>query len=128
MTQPDFDLLTFIKDFVWAPLLALVGWAWHRNERAHEMLWEKHDAVRKDASTGHSVLNDRITEYVDTAVDEVKSEQRRRTDKLAEHIERLFQNAETDRKDFAKVMADHREDSYKRHIELLNTINAKVGK
>lgn len=128
MTPPDFDLLDFVKNFIWAPAIALVGWAWTRNQKEHDDLWAAHDKTRDDTSTGHSVLNDRIMEYVDSTLTEVKEENRRRSDKLAGHIERLFQNAEEDRREFSKVMAEHREDSYKRHIELLHAINAKADK
>lgn len=128
MTPNDFNLLDFIKDFLWAPAIALVGWAWTRNQKEHDDLWKAHDKTRDDTSTGHSTLNDRIMEYVDSTLTEVKEENRRRSDKLAGHIERLFQNAEADRKEMSKVMAEHREDSYKRHIELLHAINSKADK
>jgi uncharacterized membrane protein YccC len=117
MTPPDFDLLDFIKTFIWAPALALAAWAWSRNEKEHDMIRESHEK-----------LSTKTSDYVDSALGEFKDEQRRRSDKLANHIEKLFSNAELDRKEFSKVMADHREDSYKRHIELLHAINAKADK
>jgi len=128
MTPPDFNLLDFIKDFLWAPALALLAWAWKHNEKEHDMLRTNHEKLSDSTHTGHSTLNDKIMEYVDSQISEVKGDQRRRSDKLAEHIEKLFANAELDRKEFSKVMADHREDSYKRHIELLHAINAKADK
>lgn len=128
MNQPDFNLIDFIKDFVWAPLLALIGWAWSRNQKEHDMLRESHDKLHHATHAGHSELNDRIMEYIDSTLGEVKDEQRRRSDKIAGHIEKLFENAEKDRKEFSQLMADHREDSYKRHIELLHAINAKADK
>ena len=34
MTPPETDVFTFIKDWLWGPLLALVAWAWsHLNKR-----------------------------------------------------------------------------------------------
>ena len=128
MNPPDFDLFDFIKTFIWAPALALAGWAWTRNQKEHDMMREKHDELMSHTSQGHSNLNDKFMEYVDSQILEVKNDQRRKSDKLAEHIEKLFSNAEADRKEFAKVMADHREDSYKRHIELLHAINSKADK
>ena len=125
---PEFNLIDFIKDFLWAPILGLVAWAWNRNEKAHDDLRESHEKLSDSTHTGHSTLNDKIMEYVDSQISEVKGEQRRRSDKLAEHIEKLFSNAELDRKEFSKVMADHREDSYKRHIELLHAINSKADR
>lgn len=128
MTPPDFDLIDFIKTFIWAPALALAAWAWSRNEKEHDMIRDNHEKLSSSTHTGHSTLNDKIMEYVDSAINEVKDDQRRRSDKLATHIEKLFENAEKDRKEFSKVMSDHREDSYKRHIELLHAINAKADK
>jgi polyhydroxyalkanoate synthesis regulator phasin len=120
MTSPDNDLLSILGEIIkWlsAPLFGLVSWAWLRNQKEHDDLWRAHEKNRDDAN-----------KYVDSAITEVKDDQRRRSDKLAGHIERLFQNAEADRKEFSKVMADHREDSYKRHIELLHAINNKADK
>ena len=128
MNPPEFNLLDFIKDFLWVPLLALVGWAWTRNEKEHDMLHEDHKKLSESTRVGHSTLNDKIMEYVDSVITDVKDDQRRRSDKLAEHIEKLFHNAELDRKEFSKAMSDHREDSYKRHIELLHAINSKADK
>ena len=120
MNAPDNDLLSILGDIIkWlsAPLFGLVSWAWLRNQKEHDDLWKAHEKMRDDSAT-----------YVDSAIGEVRDDQRRRSDKLAGHIERLFQNAEADRKEMSKVMADHREDSYKRHIELLHAINAKADK
>jgi len=129
VTPPnDFDLLGFIKDFLWAPALGLIAWAWNRNQKEHDDLRESHEKLSDSTHSGHSTLNDKIMEYVDSAINEVKDDQRRRSDKLATHIEKLFENAEKDRKEFSRVMTDHREDSYKRHIELLHAINAKADK
>ena len=129
MTPPnDFDLLGFIKDFLWAPALALIGWAWTRNQKEHDDLRESHEKLSDSTHSGHSILNDKIMEYVDTVVGDMKDEQRRKSDKLALHIEKLFENAEKDRKEFSKVMTDHREDSYKRHIELLQAIHSKADR
>ena len=128
MNPPEFNLIDFVKDFLWAPILALVGWAWTRNQKEHDDLRNNHEKLSDSTHTGHSTLNDKIMEYVDSAIMEVKDDQRRRSDKLAQHVEKLFENAEKDRKEFSKVMADHREDSYKRHIELLHAIHGKADK
>ena len=87
-----------------------------------------HSRLRESSSSGHSVLNDKLMEYVDSTLTDVRDENRRRSDKLASHIERLFENAERDRKDYHQTLAEHREDSYKRHIELLHAINSKADK
>lgn len=128
MTPQEFNLLDFIKDFLWAPALGLIAWAWNRNQKEHDDLRDSHEKLSDSTHTGHSTLNDKIMEYVDTVVGDMKDEQRRKSDKLALHIEKLFENAEKDRKEFSKVMTDHREDSYKRHIELLQAIHSKADR
>ena len=128
MNQPDFDLITFVKDYIWAPALMLIGWAWSRNEKEHDMIRERQEKLQHNTSTGHSVLNDRLMEHVDSTVMELRDEQRRRSDKMTDHITKLFENAERDRSEFNKTMADHREDSFRRHIELMNAINGKADK
>ena len=128
MIPPDNDVLAFIKDFLWAPLLGLVAWAWHRNEKEHDMLREVQTKLRDNASAGYSTLNDRLVEHVDTAVMDMRDESRRKSDQLTGHIAKLFENAEHDRAAFNKTLADHRDDSFKRHIELMNAIHGKADK
>lgn len=124
----DDSVVQFVRDWLWAPIMGLIAWAWTRNEKEHDMLRDSHEKLSNSTHNGHSILNDKIMEYVDSTIAEVKDEQRRRSDKLASHIEKLFQNAEVDRKEFSKIMTEHREDSYKRHIELLHAINSKADK
>lgn len=128
MTPPEFDLFDFIKTFIWLPALALAAWAWKRNEKEHDMIRDSHERLSDSTHTGHSTLNDKIMEYVDSAIMEVKDDQRRRSDRMNDNIAKLFENAEKDRKEFSNVMAAHREDSYKRHIELLTAIHGKADK
>lgn len=125
---PDNDVFSFIKDWLWAPLLGLVAWAWNRNEKEHDLLKQKHDTLYQNTANGYSALNDKMMEHIDASISDIRDDQRRRSDKLAGHIEKLFENAEHDRKEFSTIMAAHREDSYKRHIELLHAINAKADK
>lgn len=135
MGNEVFDILKGLLSWASGIAILLIGFAWKQNEEAHKRLHDKTEEAmrtaakaRQDASDSHSVLMDRFMEHVDTSVNEVKDEQRRRSDKLASHIERLFQNAEVDRKEFSKIITDHREESYKRHIELLHAINGKADK
>ena len=128
MTPNEFSILDFIKDFLWAPALGLIAWAWNRNQKEHDDLRESHDKLSDSTHTGHSTLNDKIMEYVDTVVGDMKDEQRRRSDRMNDNIVKLFENAEKDRKEFSNVMAAHREDSYKRHIELLQAIHSKADR
>ena len=92
------------------------------------MLRQKQESLYQNTANGYSTLNDKMMEHLDGSITEIRDDQRRRSDKLAGHIEKLFENAEHDRKEFSTVMAAHREDSYKRHIELLHAINAKADK
>jgi len=125
---PDDSILSFIKDFVWAPLLGLVAWAWSRNQKEHDDLWAAHEKLQSGTSSGHSVLNDRIMEYVDTATNDLRDQSRRQSDKANEHITKLFANAELDRKEFHNQMDAMRSDNFTRHIELMNAIHSKADK
>lgn len=135
MSDEVFAVLKELASWASGIALALIAWAWKHNAEEHKMLAaqikenaDKAAALRQHTSDGYSTLNDRIMEHVDAAMADVKDEQRRRTDKLADHIEKLFHNAEIDRKEFFKNISDHREESYKRHIELLHAINTKADK
>lgn len=119
---PDNDILSFIKDWLWAPLLGLIGWAWSRNEKAHDMLWSKHDAIREDASKGHSLLNDRLMEHIDAQVADVKDQNRRQSDKFADHITKLFENAEKDRQRYNEQFSTMQRDIADKHAKLVEAI------
>lgn len=127
------EVFDFIKDFVWAPLLAMVGYFWVRNQKEHDMLWKAHNkrieeiqAARKDAGDSHSVMMDRIVTHVDSSVNRALTTMREEDEKLHEetkvmrsHIEKLFENAEKDRIAFRDMFASHVQRSEDRHIELL---------
>lgn len=127
------EIFEFIKDWLWAPLLAALGWAWNRNVKEHDMLWKAHakrieeiTATRKDAGDSHSTLMDRIVTHVDASVGKAMTTMQEEDAKLhAEnkvirgHIEKLFENAEKDRMAFRDMFAAHVQRSEDRHIELL---------
>jgi hypothetical protein len=125
---PDDSILSFVKDFIWAPLLGLVAWAWSRNQKEHDDLWAAHETLRSGTTSGHSVLNDRIMEYVDTVTGDLRHQSRRQSDKANDHIVKLFANAELDRKEFHHQMDAMRSDNFARHIELMNAIHVKADK
>lgn len=127
MTPPDNDLVAFIKDFIWAPLLGLVAWAWSRNEKEHDMLKASHETLRANQSSGYSTLNDRVMEHVDDRVDEVKTDHGKRLDKINEHIAKLFENAEKDRAAFREALNTHSQQSTQRHIELMQAIHTGLA-
>lgn len=116
----DSTLIDFIKDFLWAPLLGLVAWAWNRNEREHEALREKADKLETGMLTASSGLNDRIMEHIDVQISDVKALVREEDRKLSEeqmtqrgHIGKIFDKMEA-----------HAQRSEDRHVETLNAIHA----
>ena len=133
MAAPDIELISLFKEWVWAPALAIAGWAWNRNIKEHDMLWKAHNkrieeiqAVRKDAGDSHSSLMDRIVTHVDDSVGKALASMQEEDSKLhAEnqimrgHIEKLFENAEKDRMAFRDMLTMHVQRSEDRHIELL---------
>lgn len=141
MTLDD-SVMNFIRDYLWAPLLGLVTWAWNRNEREHKEMRDDIASVRKDASDSHSVLMDRIVTHVDSSVKEaitfMKEEDKKLGDETAlmrTHITKLFENAERDRSEFRDLLMHHVQRSEDRHIELLkgqqdliNTIHVGLSK
>ena len=129
MTPPnDFDLIAFAKDWIFAPALAIAAWAWNRNQKEHDDLWAAHDKLQSNTSTGYSSLNDKMMEHVDGRFEDVKEDAGKRIDKVNEHITRLFQNAEQDRKDSHLQFESLRKDMFDRHIELMSAIHAKADK
>lgn len=121
------DAFSFIKDYIWVPASALVGFFWKHNERQHEKLWEATEALRNHTSDGYSTLNDRVMEHIDGTVAEIKDENRRRIDKMDEHITKLFENAEKDRATFRDALDNYARRSEERHIELLQTIHVGLA-
>lgn len=148
MNPPENEVVTFAKEWVW-PAVVGVGtiaagaakWLWQRNEKEHDELRQqakqKHDELlyaiekqRKDyerlkesASQGHSQLNDRLMEHVDTRVDEAikfaREEDGRLMAELAMHrghIAKLFDKLE-----------DHARRSEDRHLELLQAIHVGLA-
>lgn len=127
MNAPDGEIFNFIKDWLWAPLLGLIAWAWNRNEKEHEMLREIHADLMKNTSKGYSTLNDRIMVHVDERVDEVKQDHGKRIDRINGHIEKLFENAEKDRATFREALNHHSQQSTERHIELMQAIHTGLA-
>lgn len=123
----DGSVVMFIKDYLWAPLLALVAWAWNRNEKEHEMLRESvkdlSDKVvhtRQNTSDGYSTLNDRIMNHIDAQVKEV------RMFVIAEDT-KLMSELGVQRGHIGKIfdqMAAQERRSEDRHVETLGAIHA----
>lgn len=132
------DVVEFIKDYLWAPFLGLVGWYLTQNAKEHEMLRkatkEAMDAAQKareDASTSHSVLMDKIMDHMDDQFKEHTKMVRLEDSKLNEelvihraHIAKLFEKLEESRKDTATQLTNHAERSEDRHREVMGTLQS----
>lgn len=69
----DDHVFNFIREWLWAPALALIGWAWTRNEKEHDMLWKKAEKLETGMLTASSGLNDRLLEHIDVQVRETRA-------------------------------------------------------
>lgn len=114
----DESIFAFIRDWLWAPLLGLVAWAWTRNEREHEMLWKTTNELQKYASESQSSLHDRFATNIETRMQEMREFVREEDHKLSEeilisrgHIAKLFDKLE-----------EHGQRSEDRHLETLKEI------
>ncbi len=114
----DDSVVNFIKDWLWGPVLALIGWAWHRNEKEHEMLWTTTKELQKYASESQSSLHDRFATNMETRMQEMRDFVREEDRKLSEevlisrgHIAKLFDKLE-----------EHGQRSEDRHLETLREI------
>lgn len=116
----DDPIISFIKDFLWAPVLGLVAWAWTRNEKEHDMMRQDNRRLEDSMLQSGSTLNDRIMEHIDSQISEVKSLVREEDRKLSEeqatqrgHIGKIFDKMEA-----------HAQRSEDRHVETLNAIHS----
>lgn len=122
----DEPILNFIKDFLWAPALGVIAYAWNRNEKEHESIRlaakeasDKAIAIRQHTSDGYSTLNDRIMEHIDSQVKDVRmfvvAEDTKMMAELGVqrgHIAKIFDKMEL-----------HAQRSEDRHVETLNAIH-----
>lgn len=120
MNPPDTDLMGFVKDFLWAPLLGLVAWAWHRNEKEHDDMRSESEKIRNSMYLSSSSTQDRMMEYIDKQVTETKQFVIQEDTKLIaelgiqrNHIGKLFDKLE-----------EHGRRSEDRHLETLAAIHA----
>lgn len=114
----DEPVVSFIKDFIWAPALALIAWAWNRNEKTHEQLWDKAEKLETGMLTASSGLNDRLMEHIDVQIGEVKQLVRDEDNKLA--VEQATQRGHIG-KLFDKIEA-HAQRSEDRHNEMMGVL------
>lgn len=120
------DVVAFIKDFLWAPLLLLIGFVWNLNEKKHDAHSVEAKAIRDDftklkeaSAMGYSNLNDRIMEHVDGRMREtiafVQAEDAKLMGELSMqrgHIGKIFDKME--------AQSQRSED---RHLETMNAIH-----
>ena len=51
--QPDDPVITFIREWLWGPVLAFIAWAWSYQERRHE-------SMRRHVDVECKRLNDEV--------------------------------------------------------------------
>ena len=120
MSPPDDSLITWLLDHAWLVIVGLVGIVWKQNEKiqaANEAALEAHKRASEHALQEHKAMNSKMH---DETHEELSAHRK--------HITKLFENAELDRKHWGQQISDHRQDSFTRHIELMNAINAKADK
>lgn len=127
---PDDSILNFVKDYLWAPITAAIGWHWTRNVKEHDDMRSSINEARKEAGVSHSVLMDRIVTHVDESVKEavnvMKDEDRKISEEnglMRNHITKLFENAERDRSQFRDMLMLQMQRSDDRHAEILKGHN-----
>lgn len=116
------EITEFVKQWLWAPLLGAVSWAWNRNEKAISDIKQRQDEVGRQMLTLGSGITDRMMGYIDSQISELRSEQVKRLDQLADNDRTLFANAERDRATFRDIMERYTERSEQRHRELLEKV------
>ena len=130
------EVVEFIRDFLWAPLLGLIVWAWNHNERQHTALrvaseeaMKAAQKAREDASVSHSVLMDKIMNHMDDQFKEHTAVMQREDGKLNEeltihrnHIAKLFEKLEESRKDTATQFTNYSQRSEDRHREVMQSL------
>lgn len=114
----DESVIAFIRDWLWAPVMGLVAWAWNRNEKEHEMLRATSEQLQKYASESQSSLHDRFATNIENRMQEMRDFVRDEDRKLSEeilisrgHIAKLFDKLE-----------EHGQRSEDRHLETLKEI------
>jgi len=107
------ETVIFIKEFIWAPLLALIGWAWHHvNKRGDDLAAE----LKKSEADMRLHVDDRHMQsmvYIDKRTLEMNIEIDRQRDVSAKIFDKL------------EVMQRRGED---RHTELLNAFHEGLSK
>lgn len=115
----DDSVISFIKQWLWAPLLGAVSWAWNRNEKSIADLKQRQDEVERKVLTLGSGITDRMMTYVDDRLKETREFVVAEDHKLGiemttqrGHIAKLFDKLE-----------DHARRSEDRHVETLKAIH-----
>lgn len=115
---PDDTIFHFIKDWLWAPALGLIAWAWSRNEKEHDMMRARTEKLQEDAGAIQSSLHDRFATNMEDRMKEMRDFVREEDHKLSEeilisrgHIAKLFDKLE-----------EHGKRSEDRHLETLKEI------
>lgn len=103
----DDNVFNFIKDWLWAPLLGLVAWAWNHNKEAHDEIYRYVDKRNKE-----------LQSHIDAEDTKLNTEITRQRDVSA----KLFEKVEELRKDTNLALSDHAKRSEERHSEVLGVL------
>jgi hypothetical protein len=102
------ETVIFIKEFLWAPLIGLIGWGWHHvNKRGDDLAAE----LKKSEADMRVHVNDRHMQsmvYIDKRALEINVEMDRQRDNVAKIFDKL------------EMMQKRGED---RHLELLHALH-----
>ena len=115
MNAPDNEMLNFIREWLWGPILGLIAWAWKWNHDEHQALWSATQSAKDAAVKSSSALNDRIMEHVDSRIVETLRVMR-------EEDARLMVEMTTQRGHIGKLfdkLEEHARRSEDRHIEMM---------
>ncbi len=102
------ETILFIKDFVWAPLLGLVGWGWHHVNKRSDDLASRLEKQEEDMRLHIDERHTQAVAHADQRMYELKIEVDRQRDVSAKIFDKL------------EVMQKRGED---RHLELLNALH-----
>lgn len=112
------ELMNFIKDFLWAPLLGLIAWAWKWNADEHLSLRKSQEKLKETTAVSYSSLNDRIMTHVDGRIAETIRFVR-------DEDAKIMVEMSTQRTNIAKLfdkLEDHGRHSENRHNEVMGVL------
>lgn len=130
MAVPDATVLEVLKDWLWAPALALVGWAWKRNEKEHDDMRAAIGKTEANVQTLGSHLNDKLMDHIDDQIKDTKAFVMTEDAKLMNelgvqrgHIGKIFGKMEEMGKRNEDRHAESLRINNERHLQILERIS-----